>query len=56
MSTTTDERGILNNFAKEPKMYVASSPSPKEQRRYALQGTVAAILITALVLLSVAVS
>ncbi|MBE9170794.1 ssl1498 family light-harvesting-like protein [Pleurocapsales cyanobacterium LEGE 06147] len=56
MYTTTDERGILNNFATEPKIYYAVSPSPKQQRRYALQGAVAALFVTALVLVSIAVS
>jgi hypothetical protein len=56
MYTTTDERGILNNFATEPKMYYSEYPSAKQQRRYAFQGAVATLFLTALVLVSVVVS
>jgi hypothetical protein len=56
MYTTTDENGIINNFAKEPKMYLATEPSSKQKRGYLIQGTVAGLFVTALVLISVAVS
>jgi hypothetical protein len=56
MYTTTDERGVLNNFATEPKMYYSEYPSTQQQRRYAFQGAVATLLVTALVLVSVVVS
>jgi hypothetical protein len=51
MRYTTDDRGILNNFAAEPAVYFAESPSPEQQQRYALQGA-AAILFVALTLLT----
>jgi len=56
MYTTTDERGILNNYATEPRMYLAEYPSPEQQRRYKLQGALAALFITTLVMVSLAVS
>ncbi|MGV2832000.1 photosystem II assembly protein Psb34 [Myxosarcina sp. GI1(2024)] len=56
MTTTTDENGILNNFAKEPKVYVAESPSPKEQRRYVITGALSALLIAGFIAASFAIS
>jgi hypothetical protein len=56
MYSTTDENGIINNFAKEPKMYLAEEPSSTQKRNYALQGIAAGLLVTAVVLISVAVS
>jgi hypothetical protein len=49
MRYTTDDRGILNNYAAEPPVYFAEYPSPEQQQRYALQGA-AAILFVALTL------
>lgn len=46
MYTTSDERGILNNFATEPKMYYATAPNPREQRNYAIQGLFAALFVS----------
>lgn len=56
MYTTTDERGILNNFAKEPKPYLAQVPSPSQQKRYLLQGVAAMLLVGGLFAIAVAVS
>ena len=56
MYTTTDERGIMNNYATEPEMYFAISPSAEQQRNYLLQGALAGMLVTSLVLTAVAVS
>jgi hypothetical protein len=56
MYTTTDEHGILNNFAKEPKTYLAEKPSTKQQQRYVLQGAAAMLLIGGLMAITVAVS
>ncbi|MBD0304892.1 MAG: ssl1498 family light-harvesting-like protein [Tolypothrix sp. T3-bin4] len=49
MRYTTDDRGLLNNYAAEPAMYFAEYPSPEQQQRYALQAA-AAILFVALTL------
>lgn len=57
MFTTTQlDNGILNNYAVEPEVYIAAYPSPEQQRRYAFQGAVAALLMTGLLLVSLAVS
>ncbi|MBE9207528.1 ssl1498 family light-harvesting-like protein [Nostoc sp. LEGE 06077] len=56
MYTTINEDGILNNYATEPQMYYAEYPAIWEQRRYAIQGAVAAVVVTALVLFAFAVS
>jgi hypothetical protein len=56
MYTTTDDRGILNNYATEPKMYYAIYPSPEQRRSYALQGAIATLFVMALVLVSLTVS
>lgn len=56
MYTTTDERGILNNYANEPAMYLASYPSAEQQRRYLFQGAIATLLVTSVMLIALAVS
>ncbi|MDJ0618285.1 MAG: ssl1498 family light-harvesting-like protein [Calothrix sp. MO_192.B10] len=56
MYTTTDERGILNNFAREPKLYYAEYPSVEQQRQYKFLGAAAVLLLTAVVLVAFTVS
>jgi hypothetical protein len=56
MYTTTDENGILNNYAAEPAMYFASFPSPEQQQQYAFQGAIAVLLVTFTVLMAFSVS
>jgi hypothetical protein len=56
MYTTSDDQGLLNNYASEPDIYYAEYPSPKQQRQYARQGAFATLLVTAFVLVSLAVS
>ncbi len=56
MYTTQLDNGILNNYAVEPKPYYAVSPSPEQARTYALQGAIATLLVSALVLITFAVS
>lgn len=56
MYTTTNEKGILNNYPTEPAMYHAEYPSTKQQRSYLFQGAIATIFVTSLVLVSLAVS
>lgn len=53
---TTDETGVMNNYAVEPAVYFAEYPSPEQQRRYALQGAVAVLFVTLTLLTSFAVS
>jgi hypothetical protein len=56
MYTTQDERGILNNFASEPKVYLAEYPSFKQQRQYLILGGLAVALVSALVTIALSVS
>ncbi len=56
MYTTTNEDGILNNYASEPKMYYAEYPAIWEQRKYVMQGIFATLIITTLVLVGFSVS
>lgn len=56
MYTTANEEGILNNYATEPDMYYAVYPSSEQQRSYAFQGAIATLFVTALVVVSLAVS
>lgn len=53
---TTNEQGILNNYATEPQVYCAVYPSAEQQRSYAIQGAIATLFVAALVLFSFAVS
>jgi hypothetical protein len=55
MYTTTNENGVLNNYAAEPEMYCADYPSVEQQRQYALQGGFAALLIVTLILVGFSV-
>jgi hypothetical protein len=50
MYTTTDENGILNNFACEPKMYLAESPSKKQKRNYVFQIVIGTLIIAGSIL------
>ena len=56
MYTTSDETGLLNNYATEPNLYYAEYPSPEQQKQYAWQGAIATLFVTATVLISLAVS
>ncbi len=53
---TINEEGLLNVYASEPEMYYAEYPSPRQQRQYALQAAFATLLVTALILTSLAAS
>ncbi|UBF26449.1 ssl1498 family light-harvesting-like protein [Kovacikia minuta CCNUW1] len=52
---TVNEEGLLNNYAIEPAIQYAEYPSPEQQRRYAFQGAIATLFVTALILTSLAV-
>jgi hypothetical protein len=54
--TTTDENGIINNFASEPKMYLAETPSNKQQRSYVFQGIIGTLIIAASIFTAFVVS
>jgi hypothetical protein len=53
---TTNECGVLNNYAYEVPTYPAQYPTSDEQCAYALQGAAATLLVTLLVLVGFAVS
>jgi hypothetical protein len=53
---TTNEEGLLNNYATEPAMYYAEFPSLEQQRRYAVQGAMAVLFVVATLLTALAVS
>lgn len=56
MPYTTEEGGRLNNFAKEPKMYVAEPPTGAQQRNYIILGVGAIVLIVGLLSVAFVVS
>ena len=56
MYTTVNEEGILNNYAPKTSIYYAEYPAIWEQRRYAVQGAIATLLVGLVVLTAVAVS
>jgi hypothetical protein len=56
MTTTSDEYGIINNFAQEPTMYYAETPSAQEQRKYLVWGAIALVLVIASVFTATFVS
>jgi hypothetical protein len=57
MYTTTQlDNGLLNNYAVEPKPYYAEYPAPFQQRRYLVQGAIAALFVTSLIIVSAVIS
>ncbi|MEA5511078.1 ssl1498 family light-harvesting-like protein [Crocosphaera sp. UHCC 0190] len=56
MYTTQIDNGLTNAYAVEPKAYYAEYPAPYQQRRYLVQGAIAAFFITSLVIVSAVIS
>ncbi|HEY9835697.1 MAG TPA: ssl1498 family light-harvesting-like protein [Vampirovibrionales bacterium] len=56
MYTSTDEHGLLNNFATEPKMYHAEYPSAEQQKRYIAYGVASTLLVALTIFTAVAIS
>jgi hypothetical protein len=56
MPYTTEEGGLLNNFAREPKIYAAEPPSAGQKRTYIFLGIAAIALIGGLVFVAFSVS
>jgi hypothetical protein len=56
MYTTANEQCLVNNYAKDPVIYYADYPTVDEQRRYALQGAFASLLVGLLILTTLGVS
>jgi hypothetical protein len=53
---TTNEDGILNNYAVEPKVYLAAYPSSEQQQHYVAQAVIAVGLVVFSLLTAFAVS
>ena len=53
---TTNEDGVLNNYAAEPKVYFAAYPSPEQQQHYAMQAAIAVALVVLSLLTAFSVS
>ena len=53
---TTNNEGLLNNYAVEPEIYYAEYPSQEQQRRYALQGAIGFLFASAVILIALGVS
>lgn len=51
-----EEGGLLNNFAKEPKVYQAEPPTQTQKRNYVLLGIVAAMLVSGLIFVAFSAS
>ncbi|MBX2862738.1 MAG: ssl1498 family light-harvesting-like protein [Leptolyngbyaceae cyanobacterium MAG.088] len=56
MISTTDERGVINNFAKDPVTSVAEYPSKAQQRRYWIMGAATTVMMAGVVAIAFAVS
>ncbi len=53
MPYTEEEGGILNNFAREPKMYTADEPDKTEKRNYAILGVLGFLLVGGIIAVAV---
>jgi hypothetical protein len=56
MPYTNEEGGLLNNFAREPKIYQAEPPTEGQKRTYTILGIAATALVVGLILVAFFVS
>ncbi|MEH2128885.1 photosystem II assembly protein Psb34 [Nostoc sp.] len=56
MPYTNEEGGLLNNFAREPKIYQAEPPTEGQKRIYLLLGIAATALVVGLIVVAFFVS
>ncbi|QKQ76647.1 ssl1498 family light-harvesting-like protein [Nostoc sp. TCL240-02] len=56
MPYTNEEGGLLNNFAREPKIYQAEPPTQGQKRTYIILGIAATALVVGLILVAFFVS
>ncbi|MCG6136622.1 MAG: ssl1498 family light-harvesting-like protein [Nostoc sp. LLA-1] len=56
MPYTNEEGGLLNNFAKEPKVYQAEPPTNEQKRNYIFLGLAGAVLVAGLIFVAFSVS
>ena len=45
MRYTTDDQGLLNNFAAEPEVYFAEPPTNSQKVRYTIQAACATVFL-----------
>ncbi|ADI65966.1 photosystem II assembly protein Psb34 [Trichormus azollae] len=56
MPYTNEEGGLINNFAREPKVYQAEPPTDGQKRTYFILGLAAALLVGGLIFVAFSVS
>ncbi|MGB0563161.1 MAG: photosystem II assembly protein Psb34 [Spirulinaceae cyanobacterium] len=56
MPYTEESGGRLNNFAKEPEVYLAEPPTASEKRNYVIWGALAMTLVSGIVFVAFSVS
>ncbi|MBD2567603.1 MULTISPECIES: photosystem II assembly protein Psb34 [Anabaena] len=56
MPYTNEEGGLINNFAREPKVYQAEPPTDGQKRTYIILGIGAALLVGGLIFVAFSVS
>jgi hypothetical protein len=56
MPYTTEEGGLLNNFAREPKIYQAEPPTAGQKKTYFVLGIAGTVLVGALIFVAFSVS
>lgn len=56
MPYTNEEGGLLNNFAREPKIYQAEPPTEGQKQTYLFLGIAATVLVGGLILVAFFVS
>lgn len=56
MYTTQLDNGVMNAYATEPDMYLATYPSPEQQQQYLRQGAFATLLVSTLLMVALSVS
>ncbi len=56
MPYTEEEGGLLNNFAREPKVYQAEPPTTDQKQSFLVLGIVAVVLLGGLVFVAFSAS
>jgi hypothetical protein len=56
MPYTEEEGGLLNNFAREPKVYQAEPPTKDQKQSFLVLGIVAVVLLGGLVFVAFSAS
>jgi hypothetical protein len=56
MPYTNEEGGLINNFAREPKVYQAEPATNEQKRNYVFVGLAGAVLVGGLIVVAFSVS